>query len=280
MVSMPGIGQTFRRLVLLAVLLASDGSVVAAQSEKSKTPKCSDAHLSLLRRSVPEGFAIYEKLKEKKLFTTWFKCDDAQLDLTTAVHEGVHILSHEIDAYPLINGQTAALVADLKALFRPGLVAPRYKADNTFVSTYLLPGQATSADQFGYLLNELNAYTHDLNAAVKLRRLSREEYDVFHRDGLAALMSFTAAYVERARADDKTTWSALQSPEVRRTVTTLWAQAEDVMGASCRVPRYAMDAAEFLAPVCAANIRHGLGALLGRPPLCPVSCLRTTAAAP
>jgi hypothetical protein len=280
MVSMPGVRRTLSRVSLLTMLLVASAMSVGAQSAKSKPAACADAHLSLLRRSVPEGYAIYEKLKEKKLFTTWFKCDDTQLDLTTAVHEGVHILSHEIDAYPLINGQNVPLVADLKVLFRPGLVARNFKSDNTFVSTYLLPGQATSAEQFGYLLNELNAYTHDLNAAVKLRRLSRDEYDVFHRDGLAALMAFTAAYVERARADDKTTWGTLQSPDVKRTVTTLWAQAEQVMGASCRVPRYAMDAAEFLAPVCAANIRHGLGLLLGRPPLCPVSCLRTTATAP
>lgn len=271
-----------RSLIAAAVAIGSLAAPPAradTEYDATKVPKCAESHLTLLRRTVPEGYAIFEKMQDRKLFTVWFRCSDPQLDLTTAVHEGVHILSHEISAHPLINGDTVPLVADLKTLFRPGLVAPRYKAENTFVSTYLGPGQATSADQFGYLLNELNAYTHDLNAAVKLRRLSRQDYDVFHRDGLAALMSFTAAYVERARAEDKTTWSALQGAAVKRTVTTLWAQAELVMGASCRVPRYAYEAVEFLTPVCAASIRHGLGLLLGRPPLCPVSCLRTTAAA-
>lgn len=266
-------------LTLAGCVVSIGGRLGVSTAAAADPPKaCVERALGYLRQALPEGYSIYDRLKNKSVFTFFLKCgDDVQLGMTSAVHEGAHGLTSELNAYPLINGGVVPLVGDMKSLFRPGLVAPRFNKSSAFVSTYLMPGAATSADEFGFLLNELNAYTHDLNAAVKLKRYSSENYDVYHRDGLAALMAFTAAYVERARQEDAAAWSALQAPGVRRSVATLWAQAEHVMGASCRVPRYAHEAAEFLTPVCGATIRHGLGQLLGRPPLCPVTCLRQTA---
>jgi hypothetical protein len=262
--------------MVVSVVATTAFGLPARAAEPSKA--CIAEALANLKSTLPEGFSIYERLKQKSVFTFFIKCgDEIQLGMTTAVHEGVHGLTSELNAYPLINGQSVPLVGNQRALFRPGLVAPKFNAQSAYVSTYLMPGQATSADEFGFLLNELNAYTHDLNAAVKLRRFSSTQFDVFHRDGLAALMAFTAAYVGRARKEDATAWTALQQPAVKTSVSALWAQAEQVMGASCRIPRYAQEAAEYLAPVCAANFQHGLGQLLGRPPLCPVTCLRQTA---
>ena len=239
---------------------------------------CIQEALGHLRDQLPEGFSVYQRLQQKTVFTFFLKCgDELQLGMTTAVHEGVHGLTTELGAYPLINGTAVPIVGNPRSLFRPGLVAPSFNAKSSYVSTYLLPGAATSADEFGFLLNELNAYTHDLHAAVRLRNFSSATFDVFHRDGLAALMAFTAAYVDRAKSEDAAAWATLRSPAVRTSVTSLWAQAEHVMGASCRVPRYALEAAKFLAPICAADINHGLGHLLGRPPLCPVSCHRQMA---
>jgi hypothetical protein len=268
------------RTLVTAILLAAGICGVPDDLRAAGKPACTAANLELLRRTVPEGYAIYEKLGDKTNFTVWFKCEDRQYDLTTAVHEGAHIVTADINAYPLIDGRTVPIVGELKKLFRPGILAPRFRPASAFVTNYLLPGQASSADHFGFLLNEFNAYSHDLNAAVKLRHVASTQYSVMHRDGLAALMAFTAAYVERARLEDKDAWAILQTPQVKQTVATLWTQAEDVMGASCRVPRYAEEAPDYLAPICAANIRHGLGRLLGRPPRCPVSCLKGMADAP
>ena len=66
----------------------------------------------------------------------------------------------------------------------------------------------------------------------------------------------------------------LQQPQVRATVYTLWSQAEDVMSKSCHLRDAAQEAYAYLDQVCAANIHHPLATLLGRPPLCPVSCQR------
>jgi hypothetical protein len=218
---------------------------------------------------------VYRLIDDKSFFLHWLDCNEPQLSLVTAVHESVHRLTDQLRAYPLVAGGTVKRVGASATLFRPGILAPKFSAESSFVETYLMPGAATSADEFGFLLDELNAYTHDLATAVALRAASNQGYDVNHRDGLAALMAFVAAYVERARLEDDATWKTLQTAQVKPSIVALWNQAEQVMGASCRVPRYGDEAPGFLTPICAANIRHGLGALLGRPPLCPVSCLKT-----
>jgi hypothetical protein len=242
----------------------------------SATP-CQTEALETLRRAVPEGHRIYERLNNKEDFLTWIDCTNLQSALTTAVHEGVHALTSEIDAYPLIDGRKIPRIGESGAYFAPKLIARQFSAGSTFVSTYLKSGGATSADEFGFLLDELNAYTHDLNTAVKLAHLSQPDREIHHRDGLAALMAFVAAYVERARQEDGVTWYQLGASTVRPVVATLWSEAERVMGASCRTKGYANEAPAYLAPVCSADISHGLGGLLGRPPLCPVSCLKRSA---
>jgi hypothetical protein len=274
----PGRGLTVLVLAL-AMLLPMIVVMVRGAAAAPRAQPCLAEALAALQRAAPDGFRVYAQLERKTDFTQWIDCANVQLGLTTAVHEGTHILTDQLGAYPLIGGGTAPRVGASRSLVRPGVVAGRFPPDSSFVTTYLKPGAATSAEEFGYLLDELNAYSHDLDAAVRLRRLASPDYDVFHRDGLSALMAFVAAYVERARMEDAITWQSLRDAAVKPSVVALWAQAERVMGASCRVPRYGDEAPGYLAPVCAANIRHGLGVLLGRPPLCPVSCLRTASAA-
>jgi hypothetical protein len=209
---------------------------------------CVAEAMAHLRRSVPEGMVIHDRLQRKDDFTRWITCDDVHNGLATAVHEGVHILTEEINAYPLIAGGTAVRVAPSARLFPPRNLAGLFKPRSTFVQTYLKPGAATSAEEFGFLLDELNAYTHDLNASIKLTRLLDPNREVYHRDGLAALMAFTAAYIDRAKDDRSETWTALQAPAVKKTVGILWTQAETVMGASCRTPKYALETPDYLAP--------------------------------
>jgi hypothetical protein len=239
----------------------------------AKADTCVAKALEEVRRVSPDGYAVYQRLRNKEDFTRWIKCDNLQLALTTAVHEGVHLLSDQVNGYPLINGQVLPRVTQRRGFFPPRFLAQKFNAKSSFVETYLTPGHASSADEFEYLLDEFNAYTHDLHTAIRVRHLAPPSETAFHRDGPAALMAFVAEYLEKARQENGEAWRALQDPQVRRVVNTLWAQAEDVMGASCRTPDYALDTPEFLTPVCSANINHGLGQMLGRPPLCPVACL-------
>src|SRR6185295_6531668 len=95
--------------------------------------------------------------------------DEAQLGLPTAVHESVHYITAELDAFPLVHGGQSKRPHEVSAFYAPQLIAAKFKR-NDFVTTYLQPGGASSATDFRYLLDELNAYTHDLNTAVALSR--------------------------------------------------------------------------------------------------------------
>jgi len=256
-------------LVTLRLLLAG---LVTAFALPAQAEPCHGRALAALQRLAPEGYEVYRRASDKKFFTDWIKCDNVQLGLTTAVHETVHMLTEEYRAYPLIDGRRVPRVAERRSLFPPRLAAGKFDGSSTYVEIYMKPGAASSAEEFDYLLNELNAYTHDLHAAVKLQSIAEPGQTVHHRDGLAALMAFVSAYTEETRRRHPAAWAELQKPEVRRTVATLWAQAEEVMGNSCRARDYGWEAPKFLEHFCKATIHHALGTLLARPPRCPISC--------
>ena len=235
-----------RLIIMLLVLVAS---------QPARAASCHDRAIDDLQRLYPAGFQIYAATKRKADFLHWVTCEDVQLGLVTAVHEGVHQLTMELDAYPLISGARLPRVEASDDFFPPHVLARHFNGQSMFVSIYLRKGEATSAIEFGYLLDELNAY---------------------HRDGLAALMAFVAKYVEEARVNHPLTWRRLQQKRVRGTVAGLWAQAETAMGGSCQVPDIGEEAPDFLASVCRATFAGGIGQLLGRPPLCPVRCTRPT----
>ncbi|MCB1519275.1 MAG: hypothetical protein KDJ37_01735 [Hyphomicrobiaceae bacterium] len=260
----------------MAMMFANLSNVPPAQAAGGEA--CKSRALADLKRLHPAGHRIYAGLANKSDFTHWITCDDVQLGLATAVHEGVHVLTEEIDAYPLIGGGRLRRVPASEALFPPRVLAPRFDAASTYVETYLRPGAATSAEEFGFLLDEFNAYAHDLHAAIALRRLATPGQSASHRDGLAALMAFVAAYIGEAERAHPATWRRLLSSDVRPTVARLWSQAEQVMGASCSIPDFGDETPAFLAPVCRATAQSALGTLLGRPPLCPVRCARPSVA--
>src|ERR1044072_261406 len=170
---------------------------------------CRPAAIERVRSAGPEGCAIYQRTKDKQFFLNWLSCGEAGLGLPTAVHESVHYITAETDAFPLLGGGQLKRPHEVSAFFAPSRIAAKFRA-NDFVTTYLRPGAASSSGDFLYLLDELNAYTHALNRAVSLSRAevtaapTDEQTD--QRDGLAALMAFVALYVERAEQSEPATW--------------------------------------------------------------------------
>lgn len=261
-----------KHLPLLLLLLVGLPSTIA---EAASSKPCHRSALTQLKQLSPHGYAVYRAYADKGDFMQWISdCDDVVGGLATAVHETIHMLTDEKDAYPLIDGGTAYRVPESADFFSPAELASQFPLNSPYVESYLVRGAASSADFFRYLLDEFNAYTHDLNTSIRLQRLEHPELETAHRDGLAAFMAFVTAYVARAKSTYPQTWRALQLPKVRGAVYTLWSQAEDVMGNSCHVRGIAQEAAGYLSRVCRANILHPLSHLLGRPPLCPVTCLR------
>jgi len=240
---------------------------------------CRPGAVERLRASAPEGFAIYHAIKDKKFFLGWISCDEAELGLPTAVHESAHYIAAELDAFPLVHGGQLKRPHEVSAFFAPSLIATKFKA-NDFVTTYLRPGSASSSTDFLYLLDELNAYTHDLNTAVDLIRsrsaVAAGDGQVDHRDGLAALMAFVALYAERAEASEPATWRGLLEPHVAKTVSELWGRAEQVMASSCSIPNFGTEDKSLIRQFCQSGPQASLRKILGRAPVCPLACLKST----
>ena len=250
-------------LVLHTVALLIAGPAAAGD--------CKAKAVDVLKAESPNGYAIFQQITDKAFFRTWLDCSDAQYGLPTAVHESVHLITGDNDAYPLIGGGAVKRPPEGNALFAPSKIARQFRP-SLFVATYLRPGRATSAADFRYLLDELNAYTHDLDTAIALDDRRTPDLQLSHRDGLAALMIFVALYIEAAESDP-VAWNGLKRPDTATAVSTLWGQAERTMVASCSIPDIGSEDKGFLSKLCGAKPQAALEHLLGRPPVCPKACL-------
>jgi hypothetical protein len=267
-----------RNVVIPMVVTSADGGLWRAEGDKAvkggaRNTHCRDEALAQLKRHSDTGYRIYERLDDKRMFTTWILCDERQRGLTTAVHEAVHMLTEQLDAFPLVEGGQIARIRSLEKFARPGRIAANFKPSDDFVRTYLLPGGASSADDFTYLLDEFNSYIHDLNTAVQTQAMAPRDSYLGHRDGMSAMMSFLMAYVALAEKEEPRTWAGLHRPDVKHLVSTLWSDAERTIEKSCKVPRYAVDDQAFLRYICAPTNGRPLSHLLGRAPRCPKACL-------
>jgi hypothetical protein len=233
---------------------------------------CKERAIDQLKTLSPGGFLVYQEIKDKDFFRRWIDCSDAQLGLPTAVHESVHHLTQDHDAFPLLDLSYIKRPHAASKLMAPSVIAGKF-APGDLVASYLRPGTSSAASDFLYLLDELNAYTHDLDVAVALDSLRPRKEQVDSRDGLAALMAFVAIYVETAEESHPKTWSGLQQPATATTVAALWSQAEKVMASSCGIANFGHDDQKFIRQFCADKPRDSLAKLLGRAPGCPADCL-------
>lgn len=256
-------------VAMLAV--ASSPAVAAPRTE------CQPQAIRDLQRLSPQGHAIYAAMADKKQFLFFLTCDNVQLGLATAVHESVHMLTEQKDAYPLIAGGSVKRIHNATRFYPPREIAGKFDQGDMYVQTYLRRGAASSSDDFTYLLDELNAYSHDLNSAIKLTSLHRASGgQVDHRAGLAALMSFTMAYADAAQ-QKPATWQGLQRPEVKHLVQSLWTQAETVLVSSLGIQ--GIGGEKYVKFLCSLNNGRGLSDLLGRAPANARLCGLTGAAA-
>jgi hypothetical protein len=251
----------------VAVLLLSAGPALPAHKNE-----CRKGAMEKLRDQAPDGYAVFQQIHDKKFFLNWLSCDEGQFGLPTAVHESVHFITGDADAFPLVDGGEIKRPHEVSDFYAPSRIAKSFKTDD-YVSTYLKPGRASSSSDFLYLLDELNAYTHDLEASVDLQSLRREDRFTDNRDGLAALMAFVALYVDRARESEPETWNGLQQPDVAKTVGSLWDRAEKVMQSSCGIPNIGSEDKTYIRKFCQPAVQASLQAVIGRAPVCPSDCL-------
>jgi len=259
------------------LIAAASAALALSFSTPSSAASKTDCHAHAIRelqRLSPQGHAVYQAMPDKKQFMQWVMCDDLDLSLTTAVHESVHMLTEQKDGYLLIDGSVIRRPKELERFMPPRQVSGAFDKSDIFVQTYLRPGAASSAQDATYLFDELNAYTHDLNTAVKIASLNkRSNGHAAHRDGLSALMTFVMKYVDAARQQNNATWQGMQQPAPRNVVRTLWSQAETVLASSCGKPDFGQKDRQYIGFLCSHKNGAGLTELLGRAPVCASQCL-------
>ena len=211
---------------------------------------------------------------DKKQFLNWVTCDDVQTELSTGVHESVHLLTAEKDAYPLIAGGLVRRPHEVSRFFPPKQIAKSLDARDAYVQSYLGPNGASSKDDFMYLLDELNAYSHDLDAAVALVPLltsrSRGRPSRWARGAHDFCSCVTWI---RRRKRGPATWQGLAHSEPKKAIQTLWSQAETTLTSSCGLPAFGLHDRDYIANLCEKKNAGALTELLERAPVCPADCL-------
>lgn len=268
---------------LFALLSCGLAAFVAARSSSAgnlyfKAPKsdtsCHGQAVRDLELFSPRGAQVFHALADRSMFWPFLTCDNVALGLSTAVHEGVHGLTEQLDGYPLVHGGVLKRPHEVERFVAPKVIARRFPRDNVFVQNYLVAGAASSADTLMFLFDELNAYTHDLHTSIRIRTLPGGDTEVDHRDGLASLMRFLMHYADEARANHPDTWRGLQSQNVRHVVRTLWTQAEKTLASACGIPRFGGEDHRYVAEMCDPAKSAALGDLLGRRVACHRKCLQ------
>jgi hypothetical protein len=260
-------------LVALGLVIAFGNPQAIAAGRRGDRSDCHSLAIAELQRLSAHGYAIYQAMGDKKQFLNWVTCDDVQTELSTGVHESVHFLTAEKDAYPLIAGGLVRRPHEVTRFFPPKQIAKSLDARDAYVQSYLGPNGASSKDDFMYLLDELNAYSHDLDAAIALVPLQLRDREVDHRDGLAALMTFVMRYVDTAQKTQPATWQGLQRSEPKKAIQTLWSQAETTLASSCGLPAFGLHDRDYIANLCEKKNAGALTELLERAPVCPADCL-------
>ena len=133
-----------------------------SQTSLAAPTDCQPQALRDLKRLAPQGHAVYEAISDKRHFLRFLTCDDVVLGLATAVHESVHLLTSDKDAYPLIGGGVAERPSESLRFYAPREIARRFDARQYVRADLPQRGAASSSDDFRFLLDELNAYSHDL----------------------------------------------------------------------------------------------------------------------
>src|SRR3954451_22754222 len=128
--------RLIRSVCLAAVMYMP---VAAGMNSNAVAGDCRPQAIERLRALAPQGFAVYQAIKDKKFFLGWISCEEAQLGLPTAVHESVHYITAEIDAFPLVQGGQLKRPHQVSAFYAPSLIAAKFPASD-FVTSYLRPG--------------------------------------------------------------------------------------------------------------------------------------------
>lgn len=238
---------------------------------------CRASAINTLRELSPEGYQIYLSDPEAFKSAKYYQCVDPVLDLANAVHETVHTSTH--GRYPLIGGGSIEEIPTVDSLYPPHelyeSVDPKL-THRDYLETYN-PNRKTPYHSSGAslrtLMDELNAYSHDLYSSIKLHGVKNPELNSHNRDGAVALLYFVHLYAERAREVHPESWATLQNPQVKRTMKAIWNQAESAVAASCDTPDFGGQDIIYMKNLCEIPADSAIRRIVGHRPACFQACI-------
>jgi hypothetical protein len=239
-------------LVGAVSLIASATSAPAhVYAQGRTTPECAAAarqELTGLRH--PLAGLLAANPHADRVFDTFLRCEGAQYDLATAVHEGVHI-------YDLIQGPQAP-AGTMRYLLLDGtvLAAQRFDSfDRAEAAQHIGASAAASRMSAVYLqgasghqgvhilLDELNAYAHGLHIRRRQQR-TRDGYRESARDGGVFMALALGGYL-RAAGGHPETLALLEADDFRAIARALLSQVNAEVQAACAEPSLGIQDTEF-----------------------------------
>jgi hypothetical protein len=271
----------------IAFNVAKPSEIVASNQH------CRAKAIEIVRNNAPATLPTFDKIMKsadaKNNFYFFLDCNDLGQSLSSAIHEAVHGLSgvyFNPHCFPLRNGTSASCpygVMDAR-LLQPKTIFRDYPFDaqDPNVKTYLLGIDLASGEpiegssggtDFNMILNELNAWTHDVafNTELHLKGIAPAISLDNSRLGAMQLMTFAMAYLHFAKKKSPSTWKMLIDPREKKLITQLWQQAEPAIEASCKVPQKGVHkpSLNFL---CDPKYQEGIESIVGQKVSCPLSC--------
>jgi hypothetical protein len=216
---------------------------------------CLPEVLETLRQKDPNAIGVYTTVANPDRFSFWLDCSDALYAAPTAVHESTHTINFKLSTY------------ERSAFYLPGgavMSVPRFHG-KLFGRNEIIPDLATSElgiyyrtylvgdigkQELPVLLDELNAYTHDLITGTALQALIPSYQHRSERDGLVVFMYYLELYLKRARVAHPQAWQLIAgNTEYRALLQKLWANAETALRAACPIEALGIDDAPYVKKV-------------------------------
>jgi len=185
-----------------------------------------DQLISKMKSLYPAGQQVYSMMiakNQKDFFKFWLDCDNPSSSISTAIHESIHTISIDGSYYLTVNNQKLSRVVLPEKYPAPKTVARFLPKGDIYVETYLL-GESSSKDNLEFVLEELNAYTHDSRAGRALRPLDTEFFPSYN-DGTLAMMNILSEYIKRVPFS--------VTEKEKSVIQSIWKTAETEISKSC-----------------------------------------------
>ncbi len=191
--------------------------------------------VELLYEYTPNGVEVFELLKNKQIFTTFFL---SSRDLGVTIHESLHYLDTEEGhhksniSFKLLDG--AFLSLPIQQTQARSIVFEKILSEEERKNHYAKEYLTGKAGKQGIetLLEELNAYSHGNMTTLQLAE-GLEEATHFNQ-GLIVMMYYILSYLKiMANQNSQTSSYIKENKDFKTLLLTLWRQAERVLTKAC-----------------------------------------------